>query len=57
MARDLCQKLRRWLNDLPEKHQQILCWRFGHHGDEVATLADIGARLGDFPGSVSERRR
>lgn len=46
MARDLCRNLHRWLNDLPERHRQILCWRFGLQGDEAATLEDIGARLG-----------
>lgn len=46
MTRDLCRKLHQWLKHLPERHRQILCWRFGLHGDETATLEDVGTRLG-----------
>lgn len=46
MEHDLYRKLYQLLDDLPERHRRIVCWRFGFCDDEAETLEDIGERLG-----------
>lgn len=39
-------RLKQWLQELPERHQEVLARRFGLNGFEVDTLENVGAEIG-----------
>jgi len=44
--RELTERLRQWLDELPAKHQEVLARRFGLHGYQVETLENVGFEIG-----------
>ena len=43
---DLKQNLGRWIDELSEKHREVLARRFGLRGYETSTLEDVGREIG-----------
>lgn len=43
---DLQDALEDWLNDLPEKHSEVLARRFGLRGYPLSTLEEVGQEIG-----------
>ena len=35
-----------WLNELNDKQREVVEWRFGLHGQDAATLEEVGSRIG-----------
>ena len=38
--------VRNWFNDLPEKQQMVVLYRFGLNDEDVLTLEEVGAKIG-----------
>ncbi len=43
---NLSDSLDRWLDDLPEKHADVLGRRFGLRGHDISTLEEVGKEIG-----------
>ncbi len=43
---EINQLLRRWLRELPVRHQEVLARRFGLDGFEIDTLENVGVEIG-----------
>lgn len=43
---DLCEALEQWLDELPEKHAEVLARRFGLRGYPLSTLEEVGQEIG-----------
>ena len=43
---EISERLRLWLNELPQRHQEVLARRFGLNGYQVDTLENVGVEIG-----------
>ncbi len=50
-ARDLSSHVHQWVGHMPEKHRQVIFWRFGLDGTDENSLQEVGDRM-----SVSRER-
>ena len=44
--REIVEIVRNWFNDLPEKQQMVVLYRFGLNDEDVLTLEEVGAKIG-----------
>ncbi len=45
-ARDLSSHVHQWVDHMPEKHRQVIFWRFGLDGTDQNSLKEVGDRMG-----------
>lgn len=43
---EIMECIENWLNALNDKQREVVEWRFGLHGQEAATLEEVGNRIG-----------
>jgi len=44
--REVVEIVRAWFNELPEKQQMVVLYRFGLNDEEVLTLEEVGKKIG-----------
>jgi RNA polymerase sigma factor, sigma-70 family len=45
-TRDLSSHVHQWVGHMPEKHRQVIFWRFGLDGTDENSLKEVGDRMG-----------